>query len=168
MAQPIPRLFFERMCTASEHVVMTFVLSKKQCNPSQHAIPDSRNCMHLQGFMGLQHQTGVSRRDTPHVLKAHCSIHPAYVIGIVPTMCSCICPRNVCKPLHRSNETAALRCFNAVQEGHTDYDEEDDLLDVFDITEAEPDLLFVNPFGCQMDPLCWRELQVWLRLCCNA
>ena len=55
-----------------------------------------------------------------------------------------------------------------MQEGHSEYDEEDDLLDVFDITEAEPDLLFVNPFGCQMDPLCWRELQVWLWLCCNA
>lgn len=53
-----------------------------------------------------------------------------------------------------------ITCFNAVQKGHSDYDEEDDLLDVFDITEAEPDLLFVNPFGCQVDPLCWRELQV--------
>ena len=51
-------------------------------------------------------------------------------------------------------------CSNALQEGHTDYDEEDDLLDVFDITEAEPDLLFVNPFGCQVDPLSWRKLQV--------
>lgn len=50
--------------------------------------------------------------------------------------------------------------LHAVQEGHSDYDEEDDLLDVFDITEAEPDLLFVNPFGCQADPLSWRELQV--------
>lgn len=51
-------------------------------------------------------------------------------------------------------------CSNAVQEGYSDYDETDDLLNVFDITEAEPDLLFVNPFGCQVDPLCWRELQV--------
>ena len=56
-----------------------------------------------------------------------------------------------------------MACTNGVQEGYSDYDEEDDLLDVFDITEAEPDLIFVNPFGCQMDPLCWRELQVcWL------
>ena len=47
-----------------------------------------------------------------------------------------------------------------MQESHADYDEADDLLDVFDITEAEPDLLFINPFGCQVDPLCWRELQV--------
>ena len=47
-----------------------------------------------------------------------------------------------------------------MQERHSDFDEEDDLLDVFDITEAEPDLLFVNPFSCQVDPLCWRELQV--------
>ena len=51
-----------------------------------------------------------------------------------------------------------------LQEAHVDYDEEDDLLDVFDITESEPDLLFINPFGCQVDPLCWRELQV----CCGA
>ena len=52
-------------------------------------------------------------------------------------------------------------CSNVlVQEQHVDYDEEDDLLDVFDITEAEPDLLFINPFGCQVDPLRWRELQV--------
>lgn len=35
-----------------------------------------------------------------------------------------------------------------------------DLLDVFDVTEAEPDMLFVNPFACQVDPLRWQELQV--------
>ena len=51
-----------------------------------------------------------------------------------------------------------------MQEQHAAYDEEDDLLDVFDITEAEPDLLFINPFGCQVDPLRWQELQV----CCHA
>ncbi|DBB11683.1 TPA: hypothetical protein ACH3X3_007064 [Trebouxia sp. C0006] len=49
--------------------------------------------------------------------------------------------------------------YTALMEQHVDYDEEDDLLDVFDISEAEPDLLFINPFGCQMDPLLWRELQ---------
>lgn len=49
--------------------------------------------------------------------------------------------------------------YTALMEAHIDYDEEDDLLDVFDITESEPDLLFINPFGCQVDPLCWRELQ---------
>ena len=35
-----------------------------------------------------------------------------------------------------------------------------DLWDVFDVTEAEPDMLFVNPFACPMDPLQWKELQV--------
>lgn len=60
------------------------------------------------------------------------------------------------------NVCCFINCINAVQEGHSDYDEEDDLLDVFDITEAEPDLLFVNPFGCQVDPMCWRQLQVCL------
>lgn len=49
--------------------------------------------------------------------------------------------------------------YTALMESHANYDEADDLLDVFDITEAEPDLLFINPFGCQVDPLCWRELQ---------
>lgn len=49
--------------------------------------------------------------------------------------------------------------YTALVEGHIGYDAEDDLLDVFDITEAEPDLLFINPFGCQVDPLSWRELQ---------
>ena len=38
--------------------------------------------------------------------------------------------------------------------------DDDDFLDVFDITEAEPDMLFVNPFACQVDPLRWQELQV--------
>ena len=36
----------------------------------------------------------------------------------------------------------------------------DDSIDVFDVTEAEPDMLFVNPFACQVDPLRWQELQV--------
>ena len=45
-----------------------------------------------------------------------------------------------------------------------EYDSESELLDVFDITEAEPDLLFINPFGCQADPLSWRQLQVSLHL----
>ena len=56
--------------------------------------------------------------------------------------------------------TSIFQHDGLAQEGHIGYDAEDDLLDVFDITEAEPDLLFINPFGCQVDPLSWRELQV--------
>lgn len=42
----------------------------------------------------------------------------------------------------------------------------DDLLDAFDVTEAEPDMLFVNPFACQVDPLQWQELQVCIAQGC--
>ncbi|KAK9861891.1 hypothetical protein WJX84_004684 [Apatococcus fuscideae] len=39
---------------------------------------------------------------------------------------------------------------------------EDDLveIDVFEVPEAEPTELFINPFGCNADPLEWRQLQV--------
>jgi hypothetical protein len=42
-----------------------------------------------------------------------------------------------------------------------DSDEEgEDPLDVFDLPEAEPNELFVNPFACyNVSPLQWRELQ---------
>lgn len=43
-----------------------------------------------------------------------------------------------------------------------------DLWDVFDITEAEPDMIFVNPFACSIDPLQWKELQVQHLLCGQA
>lgn len=67
---------------------------------------------------------------------------------------------NASAPFAQAQLVSILQQSVLVQEQHVDYDEEDDLLDVFDITEAEPDLLFINPFGCQMDPLLWRELQV--------
>lgn len=34
-----------------------------------------------------------------------------------------------------------------------------ELHDVFDDPEGAPDLLFVNPFACNVSPLLWRELQ---------
>ncbi len=33
-------------------------------------------------------------------------------------------------------------------------------IDVFEIPEAEPSELFVNPFACGVNPMDWRELQV--------
>ena len=60
-----------------------------------------------------------------------------------------------------STPTVYMQCC-AVQEmklSKADTDD-DDLIDVFDVTEAEPDMLFVNPFACQVDPLRWQELQV--------
>lgn len=41
-----------------------------------------------------------------------------------------------------------------------DAEEEDDRPSVFDVPEAEPSCMFVNPFACGISPLQWRELQV--------
>ena len=90
--------------------------------------------------------------------------HEAAVLSVATchTQCATHNMHEVTSDLWLSRSLPTMNYF--VQEAHVDYDEEDDLLDVFDITEAEPDLLFINPFGCQVDPLCWRELQV----CCAA
>ena len=37
---------------------------------------------------------------------------------------------------------------------------EEELASVFDVPEAEPNELFINPFACNTSPLLWRELQV--------
>ena len=65
--------------------------------------------------------------------------------------------------LSHGDQRCSKHLPGCVQETHVNIDEDDDLVDVFDITEAEPDLLFINPFGCQVDPLSWRELQVCQR-----
>lgn len=37
---------------------------------------------------------------------------------------------------------------------------EEEVPSVFDVPEAEPTELFINPFACNTSPLLWRELQV--------
>lgn len=40
-----------------------------------------------------------------------------------------------------------------------DDDAPDDRLDAFDVCEAPPTLLFINPFATNANPLLWQELQ---------
>ncbi|KAL0048492.1 hypothetical protein WJX82_004406 [Trebouxia sp. C0006] len=93
----------------------------------------------------INQQVQESERNVTATPAFRCSIPPADALDT---------------PQRWQEDAVALNAaYTALMEQHVDYDEEDDLLDVFDISEAEPDLLFINPFGCQMDPLLWRELQ---------
>ncbi|EIE23375.1 hypothetical protein COCSUDRAFT_62912 [Coccomyxa subellipsoidea C-169] len=62
-------------------------------------------------------------------------------------------------PLRDTTEeaTALNEAYALLQEGFLTGEEE--VPSVFDVPEAEPSELFINPFACNTSPLLWRELQ---------